>query len=69
LEGNGHGPNQGTIFNFFPEALSKNTKISGQTAGVPADIQTEHYPNTNLEYNHYANKFHLHLILQSRYVY
>lgn len=51
------------LFWSFPEVLSK-TKISQQTAGVPAEIQTEGYPNTNLEYYHYAKKFHLHFTIK-----
>jgi hypothetical protein len=40
VEGSGHGPFEGTI----PAVAWRDWGV-----GVPADIRTEHLPNTNLE--------------------
>jgi hypothetical protein len=41
---------------IFLEELRKTMKTSVRIAGVPAETQTEHLPNTSLE--HQSNLFH-----------
>jgi hypothetical protein len=41
----------------LPEGLKETTKTSARIAGVPAEIRTEHVPNTGMELYHYTSLF------------
>jgi hypothetical protein len=52
MEGSTHGPNEATIMAFAWRDWENQQKTSIIISGVPAEIQIEHLPNTNLE-EHY----------------